>query len=91
MLEHTHEDLADLIAARVEDRLRQRGSAVVPELLTPPEAAIFLNSPIRTLENWRARGGGPAFIRVGTKTVRYHVDDLRAWIHDRRVDAGVEQ
>lgn len=91
MIDPAHEDLAELIAARVEEQLRQRGSVAVPEFLTPPEAAIFLNSTVRTLENWRVRGGGPAFTRLGTKTVRYHVDDLRNWMRERRVSGGGEK
>ena len=86
MLDPFHEELADLIAARVEGRLRQPGPTMVPEYLTPAEAAIVLNSTVRTLENWRVRrNGGPPFTRLGTKTVRYQVEDLRTFMRERRV------
>ena len=87
MLDPFHEELADLIAARVEGQLRQHGPTIVPEYLTPAEAAIFLNSTVRTLENWRVRrNGGPPFTRLGAKTVRYQVEDLRTFMRERRVE-----
>lgn len=33
---------------------------------------------VRTLEDWRHDGKGPAFIRVGGK-VRYRLKDVEAW------------
>lgn len=37
----------------------------------------------RTLEKWAANknaGGGPPYIRLKTKIIRYLKDDLRAWV-----------
>jgi hypothetical protein len=37
----------------------------------------------RTLERWAANrnaGGGPPYIRLKTKIIRYLKDDLRAWV-----------
>lgn len=45
-------------------------------LLTTKEAARTLNLSHRTLEDWRLRGGGPPFIRLGAKAVRYALADL---------------
>ncbi|MEA1833425.1 helix-turn-helix domain-containing protein [Methylobacterium durans] len=47
--------------------------------LTPAEAAAHLSIPVRTLEGYRKRGGGPVYRKLGRKTVRYHRDDLTAW------------
>ena len=33
----------------------------------------------QSLEVWRQRGGGPAFVRVSARCVRYRVADLEAW------------
>ncbi len=88
MLDQQIEDLADIVAARVQSALRK--PAVVPEYLTPAEVSIFLNMPAKTLEHWRAKGEGPRFSHVG-RHVRYHVDDLRAWMRERRVETGGEQ
>ena len=79
------EDQAELVAARVEAFLRRPNPTVVAEYLTPAEAAIFINLPVKTLEHWRLRGEGPAFTRVG-RHVRYAVEDLRAFMRGERVE-----
>jgi predicted DNA-binding transcriptional regulator AlpA len=52
-------------------------------LLTTRQAAEYLNYEIRTLEAWRFRGGGPRFVRVSPKSVRYRKADLEVWIEER--------
>lgn len=54
-------------------------AAPVIRLLTPPEAAAFLQVHFRTLENWRADGSGPPFVRAGHQ-IRYPIDGLVAWL-----------
>lgn len=49
------------------------------KVLKPSEAAAFLGVSVRTLEGWRARGGGPLFLRVGPKLIRYCERDLNAF------------
>lgn len=53
-------------------------------LLTPEEAARFLNIKARTLEKWRQKGTGPAYHRLGTRCVRYSLSDLQAWLQGHR-------
>lgn len=48
--------------------------------LRPIEAAAYLGLKPRTLESWRATGKGPAF-RGGGKGIRYHVNDLDAFVN----------
>jgi predicted DNA-binding transcriptional regulator AlpA len=50
-----------------------------PALLTPKEAAAFLQLSEKTLEKWRSKGTGPKFRRMGHRTVRYSQDDLLNW------------
>lgn len=50
-----------------------------PALLTPIEAAAFLQLTVKTLEKWRGKGIGPKFRRMGHRTVRYSQDDLVNW------------
>lgn len=51
---------------------------------TPTEdAALYLGMSTVTLEQWRCEGAGPAFCKVG-RSVRYHVDDLRTFMLERR-------
>lgn len=52
-------------------------------LLTTRQAAEYLAYEVRTLESWRLRGGGPVFVRVSAKSVRYRLSDLEAWIEER--------
>lgn len=53
-------------------------------LLFQSEAAYLLGNSERTLEAWRLHGGGPPFIALGRRTVRYRRGDLLAWIAARR-------
>jgi hypothetical protein len=55
------------------------------QLLNEKEAADFLCYSVRALQNWRVRGGGPAFIKVSARSVRYCRRDLIAWRDQRRV------
>jgi excisionase family DNA binding protein len=48
-------------------------------LLTEDEAADSLRISVRTLQAWRLKAAGPAFVRVG-RTIRYRRGDIKAWI-----------
>jgi predicted DNA-binding transcriptional regulator AlpA len=52
-------------------------------LLDTVQAARFLGLGERTLQNWRVRGEGPAFLRAG-RSVRYSPEDLERWLAARR-------
>lgn len=54
-------------------------------ILRQSEAAEYLNLSPRTLENWRYRGGGPRFVRLGRRLVVYQLEDLDAFIAERIV------
>lgn len=43
-------------------------------------AAAYLGSTAGTLRNWRATGKGPKYHIVQDRLVRYHVDDLNAFV-----------
>jgi predicted DNA-binding transcriptional regulator AlpA len=43
------------------------------------DAAAYLGMGVSTLERLRVQGSGPRFHKLGTKAVRYRVDDLDAW------------
>lgn len=49
-------------------------------LLTPEEAAHFLNVKARTLEKWRQKRTGPSFHRLGSRCIRYSPKDLQEWL-----------
>lgn len=58
------------------------------KLLTSEEVAQKLSVKLVTLEAWRCRGEGPAFVKVG-RLVRYPDNLLDAWLDSRtRTQAG---
>lgn len=57
------------------------------ELLSETPAADYLDASPLTLRDWRKRGRGPAFVKIG-RNVRYRREDLDAYIEARRVDPG---
>jgi excisionase family DNA binding protein len=52
-------------------------------LLTETEAAHLLGFSVRTLQAWRVRGGGPRFVKVSARCVRYQREDLEEWVRER--------
>ncbi|MCK0097618.1 helix-turn-helix domain-containing protein [Yoonia sp. F2084L] len=54
-------------------------------LMNENEAADVLCYSVRALQNWRHRGGGPDFVRVSARSVRYRRADLNKWIADRTI------
>lgn len=57
------------------------------KLLTTYGASQYLNVSGSTLIRWRAKGIGPAYIKLSRKLIRYKLEDLDAYIseHRRRV------
>ena len=50
------------------------------QLATPEEVADFLNGiPVKTLTQWRYRGIGPRYRKVG-RYVRYEWAEVHAWV-----------
>ena len=62
------------------DRDKQDPDALLMEV----HAAKLLNLSVRTLQSWRLRGEGPAFVRAG-RAIRYSRRDLIAWINENTV------
>jgi len=61
-------------------RKRKAPTPVVGELLTPSEAAAKLRVQVSCWADWRFRGKGPQYLKVGGRVVRYPSDLLDAWI-----------
>ena len=55
-------------------------------LLGESETAQMLSVSTRTLQAWRLRGGGPAFVRCG-RAVRYRRRDLTSWMDANAVSS----
>jgi predicted DNA-binding transcriptional regulator AlpA len=60
------------------------------QLLDERSAANFLNYSRRALQNWRVRGGGPQFVRVSSRSIRYRRRDLVDWIERLTVSSTSE-
>ena len=53
------------------------------KLLKEAQAADILHFSTRALQNWRCRGGGPKYIRISSRSVRYRLSDLIEWTTSR--------
>jgi excisionase family DNA binding protein len=58
-------------------------SGIPTVLVDPTAAAAQLGVKSATLAKWRVRGGGPPFLKVGSR-VRYSRADLEQWLGERR-------
>lgn len=55
-------------------------------LLTPPEVASILKVHTETLEQWRGRGYGPSWIKLGTartSPIRYRQSAINKYLNDQ--------
>lgn len=52
-------------------------------LLSEVQAATLLGFTPRALQAWRQRGGGPRFVRVSSRAVRYRRRDLVEWTESK--------
>lgn len=66
-----------------EENLRSQDD--LDTLIDEKEAASMVCYSVRALQNWRHRGGGPAFVKVSARSVRYRRRDILAWIEARTV------
>ncbi|NJQ04539.1 helix-turn-helix transcriptional regulator [Streptomyces lonarensis] len=57
-----------------------------PRFLTPVELAALLAVPLETVYQWRRKRIGPPGFRAG-RHLRYHPDDVSAWIDARTQEA----
>ena len=50
------------------------------ELLNENEAGVVLHVATPTLRNWRCKGIGPAYVRLGLRSIRYRPIALQDFI-----------
>lgn len=51
-----------------------------PAVLTPAEAALYLNIKPATLKSWRAKGVGPTFVKRAARLIGYTPAALDAYL-----------
>lgn len=59
---------------------------IQPEHLTPREVSARLRKDVGTLANWRSKGIGPAYLKLGHRTVVYKLADVEAFEAKCRVE-----
>ena len=60
------------------------------ELLHTKDAAKFLNVSVAFLERDRWAGARIPFVKVGSRAVRYRLDDLQNYINSQRQESVLE-
>jgi predicted DNA-binding transcriptional regulator AlpA len=69
------------IAIELIKKLRHGALPIAPEYLTALQVSELTGFSEKGLENMRARGDGPRFLKVGT-SVRYRIEDVRTWVEN---------
>lgn len=59
-------------------------------LINEDDAARFLSLSPRTLQAFRQKGGGPEYVRISSRCIRYRRSELKAW-SDARVQTSTSQ
>lgn len=54
------------------------------QLISEKEAASFLNISTKTLQSWRYRGYGPAYVKFSRK-IAYAMGDLAAFVESQKI------
>ena len=52
-------------------------------LLPEKQATRLIGVSPRTLRNWRVIGGGPQYVKVSARCIRYRRADILSWIEAR--------
>ena len=60
------------------------------QLLSTPQAAKFLNVSIAFLERDRWAGARVPFVKIGSRAVRYRLNDLEAYVTSQRHQSVLE-
>jgi len=58
---------------------------MIQKIVVEKGAAEFTGFAVQTLRNWRFLGKGPPYLKIG-RSVRYQLDDLDAFLSDRRIE-----
>ena len=73
----TREIIEDIVTGAVR---RALGTNTSSPWLDSEAAAAYLSCTPGTMKTWRSRGEGPNYHIIQQKLVRYHMDDLDAFV-----------
>jgi predicted DNA-binding transcriptional regulator AlpA len=79
MDQQTIDAVAEAVAERLLRELPRGRLPMNPEYLTAEQVAQMTGFSTKSLEAYRAKRQGSAFLKVG-HSVRYRADDVRAWM-----------
>jgi predicted DNA-binding transcriptional regulator AlpA len=60
--------------------MQQLATTAAERLMSTAEVADWTGVSPNTLRFWRWEGSGPAWFRLGAKTVKYKSADVQAWL-----------
>lgn len=72
--------MSDITLEAIREVVRQELARPVSPWLDSEAAAGYLGTTAGTLKNWRASGKGPRYHVVQDRLVRYHRDELDAFV-----------
>lgn len=61
------------------------------ELIPEKPAGVFLDLSPRTMQDLRYRGGGPKYVGVSARSIKYRRVDLRVWSEQRLRNSTSDQ
>lgn len=74
-----------LNADKKEIKIKNNFSEIEPDRhIDEKRAAEYLGISYKTLQGYRVKGGGPEFVKIGKKTVRYKFSDLQKWTENKK-------
>ena len=76
-------DHVDSVASPPPDNGGVGAADELTPLLTEPQAAAYLNLTQRALQAWRCRGGGPRYVKISARAIRYRKSDLGLFVDER--------
>ena len=81
------EDLSQALVADPSPAAAEESQEASPDywfaLIDETEIAKFLDLSVRSLQNYRYRGGGPRFVSVAIRCKKYRRIDGRTWIESK--------
>ena len=74
------EELAAAISSVRAELARPANSNAPDEYVDDKALAKMIGMSLETVQQWRTRGEGPPFVKVGPRCVRYRTGDVRDWM-----------
>ncbi len=66
------------------------GPDYLARMINEKDAADYIGYTERALQGWRLKGGGPKFIRVSGRSIRYRRLELNEWANSKLVSSTSE-